>query len=81
MAPGPDTSPPLADGRYDAFVVDADDAPGGGSTLDLTIVAGEHKGQVLTVTSNVWIGDPIELMGMPATITVTDGEPSVTIDR
>lgn len=73
--------PPLADGRYDAFVVDADDTDGGGTRLDLTIIAGEHKGLVLTVTSQGPVGDPIDILGMPATVIVTDGSPAVTIDR
>jgi len=76
-----DDRPPLADGRYDAFVVDADGTPAGGTRLDLTIVVGEHKGLVLTVTSEGPVGDPIDLMGMPATISVTNGLPTVTIDR
>ena len=71
------------DGDYDAFVIDvldetADD--GGGQRLDLTIVAGELKGQVVSVSSREPLGDFADLVGMPATLTVRDGEPSVTID-
>ena len=71
------------DGDYDAFVIDvldetADD--GGGQRLDLTIVAGELKGLVVSVTSGVPLGDFAELVGMPATLSVRDGEPGVTID-
>jgi len=71
----------LDDGTYDAFVVDAEDAPGGGTTLELTITAGEHKGMVTALTSAVTLGDPIDLLGMPATLTVAMGVPSVRIDR
>jgi hypothetical protein len=74
------TEPLLDDGTYDAFVVDADERPDGGSSLEVTIVAGEHKGQVLTLSSSVSLGDPIDLLGMPATITVADGVPAVRID-
>ena len=66
---------PLPDGRYDAFVIDADD-----DGLELTLVSGEHKGEVLAVSSSSSLGDPVDLMGMPATLVVTDGVPSVTID-
>lgn len=71
----------LDDGAYDAFVVDADDTDGGGTRLDLTITVGEHKGQVLSIASSARLGDPIDLLGMPATITVAFGSPSVRIDR
>ncbi len=73
------------DGDYDAFVLDVVDEPGddGSSSvqrLDLTIVAGELKGQVVSVTSPSPLGDFADLVGMPATLSVRDGEPSVTID-
>ncbi len=70
----------LPDGSYDAFVVDADDREGG-TALDLTITSGEFKGQVLSVASASSLGDPIDLLGMPATLTIAFGAPSVTIDR
>ena len=67
------------DGDYDAFVIDVVDEPGG-QRLDLTIVAGELKGQVVSVSSETPVGDFAELVGMPATLTVRDGAPSVAID-
>ena len=73
--------PALVDGSYDAFVVDADDGADGGTTLDVTIIAGEHKGMVLSLSSPESFGDPIDLMGMPATLVITDGSPTVRIDR
>ncbi len=75
------SSGPLDDGDHDAFVVDADDTDAGGTRLELTIIAGEQKGQVLSIISSSRLGDPVELLGMPATITVADGSPSVRIDR
>ena len=71
----------LDDGTYDAFVVDARDGPSGGTVVELTITAGEHKGMVTTLTSDVALGDPIDLLGLPATLTVALGVPSVRIDR
>ena len=71
----------LDDGTYDAFVVDADDVAGGGTALELTITTGEHKGRVVALSSTGSLGDPVDLLGMPATITVADGTPSVRIDR
>lgn len=78
---GPQDPAPLDDGSYDALVVDADDTDDGGTRLDLTITGGENKGAVVQVASGTRLGDPIDLLGMPATITVTFGSPSVAIDR
>ncbi len=69
----------LPDGDYDAFVVDVEEV--GPQRMHLTIVAGEHKGLVVTVAASEPIGTFVDLIGMPATITVTDGRPSVVIDR
>lgn len=72
----------LDDGRYDAFVVDAD-VVDGHLRLELTIVAGEHKGEVLAVRAPTTLAadqDPIHLLGLPATLTVVEGEPGVTLD-
>lgn len=76
-APADDLAPP--DGDYDAFVIDVVE-DGTEQRLDLTIVAGELKGQVVSVASEVSLGDFVDLVGMPATLTVRDGLPSVSID-
>ncbi len=70
----------LDDGTYDALVFDADERAEGGVTVELTILAGEHKGEVVSVASPDWTGDALDLLGIPATITVTDGNPSVTFE-
>lgn len=70
----------LEDGTYDALVFDADDRDDGGVTVELTILAGEHKGEVVTVTSARWTGDALDLLGIPATITVADGRPTVDFE-
>lgn len=69
----------LDDGIYEALVFDADD-DGDGVTIELTIIAGEHKGEVLSIRSADFDGDPLDLLGVPATITVADGAPSVTFE-
>jgi len=72
---------PLPDGEYPAFVVDVEESDGQVTALDLTILSGEHKGDVVHVAAHGMEGDFVELVGMPATITVTDGAPTVTIDQ
>ena len=73
-------APVLADGTYDVFVVDAT-VDGDSTALELTVLAGEHKGEVVTVTAIGLGRDELELLGMPATLRVENGVPSVTIDE
>jgi hypothetical protein len=75
----------LPDGRYDAFVIDAEsviDADSGRGTLhlELTIVAGDHKGEVVPVSAAGLGRDEIDVIGLPATLVVDGGEPRVTLD-
>jgi len=69
----------LPDGTYDAFVVDATEH-GDVMELALTITSGEHKGEVLTINATGLPGSDIDLLGLPATLTVTAGNPTVRID-
>ena len=75
-APGPE----LPDGTYDVFVLDAIEADDDTLRLSVTIVAGEHKGDVVDLTASGLGVDVIDAMGMPGTLTVADGEPSLVID-
>jgi len=69
----------LEDGTYDALVFDAD-VRDGAVAVELTILAGEHKGEVVSVVSPDWTGDALDLLGIPATLTVVDGAPSVVFE-
>ncbi len=75
---------PVPDGNYDAFVVDAESGLADDGTehmhLDLTILSGEQKGNIVSVTTAGLPGTEIDLMGMPATLTVVAGVPTVRID-
>lgn len=73
-------SPGLADGTYDAFIVDADESSDGRMHLDVVLTAGEHKGFVVSVVADGRLGDQFELLGVPATLTVSGGRPSVSLD-
>jgi hypothetical protein len=70
----------LEDGSYDAIVFDADEDADGGIAVELTILDGEHKGEVVPLRTDDWGGDALDLLGVPATITVTDGRPSVRFE-
>lgn len=64
----------LADGRYDAFVVWAEETDDGTLRIELTITTGEHKGDVVSVRGGP-DADPLELTGTPCTLVVEGGEP------
>lgn len=75
----------LADGTYDVFVVDATPQEAGERptawVLELTVVAGEHKGEVLSIGATGLPAAEFDLIGMPGTLTVTDGRLSFVVDR
>jgi hypothetical protein len=75
----------LADGTYDVFVVDATPQEEGERpaswVVELTVVTGEHKGEVLAINASGLPAAEFDLIGMPGTLTVTDGRPSFTVDR
>jgi hypothetical protein len=50
------------------------------ASLDLAIAAGEHRGDVVRVIERAHDGDPVDLLGVPATLTVVDGQPSVIFE-
>lgn len=78
----PERVSPLPDGSYDAFVINADDLDGAEVTtaLELTITSGDFRSETLALTAPTRLGEPVDLIGMPATLTVLDGYPSVNID-
>ena len=70
----------LEDGGYDVIVVDAEPA-GTGTRLEVAVLAGPHKGEVVALHAEGMGMDPLDCLGMPGTLTVADGHPSVVLDR
>ena len=72
----------LEDGTYDAVIVDADETePGSGVIhVELTVIAGPQIGQVVSVRGRFDVVDPIELLGLPATLVVEDGQPDLRVE-
>ena len=72
----------LEDGTYDVLVVDAEalDDPPEAIRVELTILAGSAKGEVLALTA-VGLGrDPLDLLAEPGTLVVADGVPRLVLE-
>jgi hypothetical protein len=71
----------LPDGRYDVFVVDAATEGPGILRFDVTVLAGDHKGEVVSVRAEGIAVDEIDALGLPGTLTVADGEPTLVLEH
>jgi hypothetical protein len=71
----------LADGSYEVFVVEAsEEVNGPGVYLELAITTGSRKGDLVGIRAIHLGRDPLSLLGLPGTLTVIDGAPTVTLD-
>lgn len=69
----------LEDGTYDGIVVDAE-PDGDAVRLDVTILAGPHKGELVSVRAVGLATDPLDCLATPCTLTVSRGEPRIALD-
>jgi hypothetical protein len=73
----------LEDGTYDALVVDATVDPAAADdvlALDLTILSGAHKGEVVSLRATGLHRDELDLLGLPGMIVVENGVPAFTVE-
>jgi hypothetical protein len=73
----------LADGSYDALVLDIDTDGDGEAdvvVLAIAITAGAHKGAVVDVRATGLGPDPLALLAMPCLLVVESGRPKVMFD-
>jgi hypothetical protein len=71
----------LEDGTYDVVVVDAEPGDGPGEVhLTVTILAGEHKGEVVELGARGLRREAWELLATPGTVVVADGAPHLTLE-
>ncbi|MEO7573108.1 MAG: hypothetical protein ABIX10_11810 [Acidimicrobiales bacterium] len=71
----------LPDGTFDVFVVDAaTDGRDGALRLELTILSGEHKGELVPMRVMGLGLDELDALGMPGTLTVQGGDPSLALE-
>ena len=70
----------LPDGSYDAIVVDATDDDDGSVRLELAISSGTQKGNTIDIRAVGLERDALDVLGLPVTITVDSGNPTVRFD-
>lgn len=71
----------LEDGSYDVVVVDAAEGVDPGDVgLELAVLAGPHKGEVVKITATGLGRDPLDLLGLPGTLVVAGGVPRVGLE-
>ena len=70
----------LPDGRYDVLVVDAT-AGDTDFAIELTILGGAHKGEVIALRATGFDEDEIELLGLPGTLHVENGVPRFVVEK
>jgi hypothetical protein len=70
----------LADGRYDALIVDARADDDGTVHVEVTITSGPAKGEVVQLKGRFPGRDELDLLAAPATLVVSDGQPRLTLD-
>lgn len=71
----------MPDGRYDVFIVDAETIDETTMRVELAMVTGDDKGDVFAIRGPLLADDPMELLGLPGTLIVTDGVPRLEVDR
>ena len=71
---------PLADARYDAFVVWCEEREKEFVAIDVAITTGVHKGDALTIVAAraaLRGRDVLDVVGVPCTLVVHDAKPSI----
>ena len=73
----------LEDGTYDVVVVDAEAAGPSdtdGVRVEVTILGGPHRGELVAVTAAGLRRDPLDLLAVPGTLVVAEGRPALTLE-
>ena len=67
----------IEDGSYDVVVIEALEVGDESLLIELVITSGAHRGDVIRVDARLDIAWT-ELLGAPATLTVSDGKPHIS---
>jgi hypothetical protein len=67
----------LEDGIYDVIVVDVSQIDDGAFYIELALSSSAHRGEMVNVTARHLQREPLSLLGLSATLVVTDGRPRI----
>ena len=72
----------IPDGDYDVLVVDVDmhEDDTHSARLELVIVSGKHKGEVVSLRAQGFVHRRTEILGLPASLHVVSGVPRLELD-
>ena len=70
----------LDDGVYDGIVIDAKEIDDQAIHIEVALSSGPRKGEIINVSARHLRHSWLELLGMPATITVAHGEPHIEFE-
>lgn len=70
----------LPDGRYDVIVVDAETFDETTIRIELAMVDGDARGDVIAIRGRRGASDPITLLGLPGVLVVENGVPSFSVE-
>jgi hypothetical protein len=70
----------LEDGTYDVVVIDAEAIDDATLRVEVTVLAGPHKGEVFAIAATGLGRDPLDLLAAPGTVTVLEGEPLLALE-
>jgi hypothetical protein len=74
----------LDDGVYDVIVVDADATESADESIviEVAIASGAHRGDTVRVNArHLNAAEPLELLGIPGTLVVRDGQPNLRLEH
>ncbi len=71
----------IPDGRYDVIVVDAETFDETTIRIELAMVDGDARGDVIAIRGPRGASDPIDLLGMPGVLVVENGVPTFRVER
>ena len=71
---------PLPDGAYDGIVVDAAEGDDGSISLEVAISTGAQKGNTVVVNAVALGRNAVDALGLPVTLSVENGDPTVRFD-
>jgi hypothetical protein len=67
----------MDDGTYDVIVVDAKEKDDQLVQIEFAITSGARRGEMIAVTTKRLARPPLDLLGTPATLFVSDGAPRI----